>query len=75
MSQSHNIAGSEAFDARPKLIIRELPRRQPRLSLIAMIYLGAAIAALLGALIDIALGQPICLMIGVLAFLVAWLRG
>ena len=75
MSQSHNIAGSEAFNTGPKLIIRELPRRRPRPSLAAKIYMGSAIAALVSVLVDIAIGQPICLTVAALMFLVAWLRG
>ena len=75
MAQPHNIAGSEAFDVGPKLIIREMPRRRPGLSLAAKIYMGSAIAALVSALVDIAIGQPICLTIAASIFLVAWLRG
>jgi len=75
MNPSHNIAGSEAFDAGPKLLIREMPRRQTGLALATKIYLGTAIVALVSALIDIVIGQPICLTIVGLAFLLAWLRG
>lgn len=75
MSQSHNIAGSEAFAPGPKIMISELPSRRPQVSMVARLYLGAAIVAGAASLIDAAIGAPVCLSIVTVTFLVAWLRG
>lgn len=75
MSQSHNIAGSEAFNARPAVMVRELPRRRPRLSTVARFYLVVAIAGVIAATVDVLIGSPVCLSLGALIFLGLWLRG
>lgn len=75
MAPSHNIAGSEAFSTRPTVMVRELPRRRPRLSAIARFYLVVTIAAAIGAAVDLIIGAPVCLGIGSLVFLGLWLRG
>lgn len=74
MRPHHNIAGSEAFNSRRPLIISEHTRLRSPKSLAARIYLAAVIAALIGGIIDILIGLPVCLAIGALAFLIAWLR-
>lgn len=75
MSQSHNIAGSEAFSARPSIMVRELPRRRPRLSAVARFYLVAAVAGAIASAVDVLIGSPVCLSLGALIFLGLWLRG
>lgn len=75
MSQSHNITGSEAFNTRPTVMVRELPRRRPRLSAVAHFYLIVAVAGAIAAAIDLLIGSPICLSVGALIFLGLWLRG
>ena len=75
MSQSHNIAGSEAFNTRPTVMVRELPRRRPRLSTVARFYLVVAIAGVIAAAVDVLIGSPVCLSLGALIFLGLWLRG
>lgn len=75
MAPSHNIAGSEAFSTHPTVLVRELPRRRPRLSAIARFYLIVAVAGTLAAAIDLLIGAPVCLGVGFLVFLGLWLRG
>ena len=75
MSQSHNIAGSEAFSARPTVMVRELPRRRPRLSAVARLYLVVALAGGVAAAVDLLIGSPVCLSLGAIIFLGLWLRG
>lgn len=75
MSQSHNIAGSEAFSTRPTVMVRELPRRRPRLSVVARFYLVVAVAGATASAIDLLIGSPVCLSVGALIFLGLWLRG
>lgn len=75
MSPSHNIAGSEAFAPRPVVQIRELPRRRPRLSVVARWHLAALVAGGALALIDVLIGAPVCLTIAAMVFLGLWLRG
>ncbi|MNH89719.1 hypothetical protein D3C73_422480 [compost metagenome] len=75
MNLPHNIAGSEAFRTGPAVIVRQLPRRRARLTPVVRLFLGAAAAAAIGALVDMLIGQPVCLSIATLAFIVAWLRG
>lgn len=75
MSQSHNIAGSEAFQARPKIVIRELPRRRPRATIFARAICALVLVGLLAALIDAAIGAPVAFTLVAVAFLFAWLRG
>lgn len=75
MSQSHNIAGSEAFQVRPKVVIRELPRRRSRVSPFARAICAITLVGLLAGLIDAAIGAPVVLFVISVAFLVAWLRG
>lgn len=75
MSQSHNITGSEAFQARPKVVIRELPRRRPRASLFVRAIFALVLVGLLAALIDAAIGAPVAFSLVAIAFLAAWLRG
>lgn len=76
MTRLHNITGSEAFHPRRALQIEELPKRQPRRSTVISLYLGAAGVGAVLALIDLAIGAPIpiCLSVGAIAVLVAWLR-
>ncbi|MNY69704.1 hypothetical protein D3C86_2076810 [compost metagenome] len=75
MNLPHNIAGSEAFRTGPAVIVRQLPRRRPRLSPVAWLFLSAAAAAPIAALVDMMIGQPVCLTIATVAFLVVLLRG
>lgn len=75
MSQSHNITGSEAFSARPKVVIRELPRRRSRVSPFVRAICAIALVGLLAGLIDAAIGAPVVLFVISVAFLIAWLRG
>lgn len=75
MSPTHRIAGSEAFAPRPLVQIRELPRRRPRLSLVARWHLAALAAGGALSLIDALIGAPVCLTIAVIVFLGLWLRG
>lgn len=76
MTRPHNIAGSEAFRTRPALQIEELPKRQPRRSTVTSFYLVAVVVGAVLALIDLAIGAPIpvCLSVGAIVVLVAWLR-
>lgn len=75
MSQSHNIAGSEAFAPGPKIMVSELPRRPAPLPLLARWCIGIVIVAALVGLIDAAIGPPVGFLFVAGAFLVAWLRG
>ncbi|MNU41436.1 hypothetical protein D3C71_301700 [compost metagenome] len=75
MSLPHNISGSEAFRTGPAVIVRQLPRRRARLSPVACLFLAAAAAAPIAALVDIMIGQPVCLTLASLTFFVALLRG
>jgi hypothetical protein len=75
MAQPHNIAGSEAFSARPTVMVRELPRRRPRLSSVARFYLIVAIAGATASAIDLLIGSPVCFSLGAIIFLGLWLRG
>ena len=75
MAQPHNIAGSEAFNTRPTVIVRELPRRRPRLSAIARFYLVVAIAGAIAAAVDLLIGVPACLGVRAIILLGLWLRG
>lgn len=74
MSQSHNIAGSDAFRTDPIVIVKQMPRRRPRLPALARWFIGAAFLGGGAAVLDIITGQPIALAAGCLAFLVLWLR-
>lgn len=74
MSQSHNIAGSEAFRTGPIVMVQQLPRRRPRLPVLARWFIGAAVLGGAAALLDILTGQPVALALGCIAFLVLWLR-
>mgnify|MGYP001568622998 CR=1 FL=1 len=74
MSQSHNIAGSDAFRTGPIVMIQQLPRRRPRLPLLARWFIGAAVLGAAASVLDIITGQPIALAAACLAFLVLWLR-
>lgn len=74
MRPPHNIAGSEAFTTRRPLIISERARPKAPMALATRIYLVAFIAAVIAGLIDVLIGQPVCLTIGVIAFLILWLR-
>ena len=75
MSQSHNIAGSEAFKPGPSIKIRELPNRRVRRSQIARWVVNISVLAVGVGLVDAAIGAPVGFVIVALAFLVAWLRG
>lgn len=75
MNLPHNIAGSEAFRTGPAVIVRQLPRRRPRLTPVVWLFLGAAAAAPVAALVDMMIGQPVCLTLATLGFFVALLRG
>lgn len=75
MAQPHNIAGSDAFNTRPIVMVRELPRRRPRLSAVARFYLVVAIAGAIASAVDLLIGVPACLGVGALIFLGLMLRG
>lgn len=75
MSQSHNIAGSEAFAPGPKIMVSELPRRRAPLPLLVRWGIAIAIVGALVSLIDAAIGEPIGFFVVTGTFLVAWLRG
>lgn len=75
MGRPHNIAGSEAFGARPAVMVRELPRRRPRLSVFARAICAISLTGVFAALIDAAIGAPVVLGLITVAFLIAWLRG
>jgi len=74
LSQSHNIAGSEAFDARRPVQIRELPRRKPRRSTVAGWYVAAPLIGGGVSLVDVVIGAPVCLVAVLIIFAVLWLR-
>lgn len=74
MSQSHNIAGSEAFDTRRPVQIRELPRRRLRSSKVAGWYVGAVLIGGGVSLVDVVIGAPVCLVAVLIIFAVLWLR-
>ncbi|WP_312203892.1 hypothetical protein [Brevundimonas sp.] len=74
MSQSHNIAGSEAFGARRPVQIRELPRRKPRSSTVAGWYASAVLIGGGVSLVDVVIGAPVCLGAVLIIFAVLWLR-
>lgn len=74
MSQSHNITGSDAFRSGPIVMVQQLPRRRPRLSVLARWFVGAAVLGCAAALLDVITGQPVALAAGCLAFLALWLR-
>lgn len=74
MSQSHNIAGSDAFRTGPIVMVQQLPRRRPRLPVLARWFIGAAVLGGAAAVVDILTGQPVALALGCIAFLVLWLR-
>lgn len=75
MRHRHNIVGSEAFHSRRPLILTDRPLLKAPNSLANRIYLAAATGAAFAALIDLMIGQPVCLTIGALIFLILWLRG
>ena len=74
MNQPHNIAGSEAFRTGPAVIVRQIPRRRTRMSPVASLFLGAASVGVVAALVDVMIGQPVCLTLASIGFLIAWLR-
>lgn len=74
MNQPHNIAGSEAFRTGPAIIVRQIPRRRTRLTPVAWLFLGSASVGAVAALVDVVIGQPVCLTLASIGFLIAWLR-
>ena len=74
MSQSHNIAGSDAFRTGPIVMVQQLPRRRPRLPVLARWFIGAAVLGAGASVLDIITGQPFALAACCIGFLVLWLR-
>lgn len=74
MSQSHNIAGSDAYCTSPIVMIQQLPRRRPRLPVLARWFIGAAVLGGTASVLDIITGQPFALAACCIAFMVLWLR-
>lgn len=67
----HNIAGSEAFKARPIAYIRLLPVRRRRIHPAVWLYLGMAGAGVAAGLADNAIGRPYCILV-IVCGLLAW---